>query len=113
VPIAGRLGVFYFEDPMTRHRVPASTWHERVAHWCSTGLSAEAYAREHDIGVERLKYWARRVERAAGIPQMLPVRISTPKTAATLELRSPSGWSMRMDDGVDAAWLARLLQELR
>lgn len=98
---------------MTRHRIPASTWHERVAHWRSTGLSAESYGREHDIGVERLKYWARRVERAASSPQLLPVRISAPSTTASLELRSPSGWSMRMDGGVDAAWLARLLQELR
>lgn len=98
---------------MTRHRIPASTWHERVTHWRGTGLSVEAYSREHDIGVERLKYWVRRVERAASSPQLLPVRISAPNTAATLELRSPSGWSMRMDTGVDATWLARLLQELR
>jgi hypothetical protein len=111
--MTGRLDVFYFEDPMTRRRIPASTWHERVAHWRGTGLSAEAYCRDHDIGVERLKYWARRVERAASSPLMLPVRISPPKTAATLELRSPSGWSMRMDADVDAAWLAKLLQELR
>lgn len=98
---------------MTRHRIPASTWHERVAHWRGTGLSAEAYCRDHDIGVERLRYWARRVERAASSTQLLPVRISAPIPAATLELRSPSGWSMRMDAGVDAAWLARLLLELR
>lgn len=98
---------------MTRHRIPASTWHERVAHWRDTGLSAEAYAREHDIALERLKYWARRVERAASGAQLLPVRISAPGMAPALELRSPSGWSMRMDSGVDAAWLARLLRELR
>jgi hypothetical protein len=111
--MTGKLDVFYFEDPMTRHRIPASTWHERVAHWRSTGLSAEAYAREHDIGVDRLKYWARRVERVASSVQLLPVRISAPGTTAALELRSPSGWSMRMGAGVDAAWLTRLLQELR
>lgn len=98
---------------MTRHRIPASTWHERVAHWRSTGLSAEVYCRDHDIGVERLKYWSRRIERAAGSPQLLPVRISASISAAALELRSPSGWSMRMDAGVDAAWLSKLLQGLR
>ena len=97
---------------MTRHRIPASTWHERVAHWRSTGLSAETYCRDHDIGVERLKYWARRVERAASSPQLLPVRISAPGTASALELRSSSGWSLRMDTGVDAVWLAGLLREL-
>jgi hypothetical protein len=98
---------------MTRLRIPASTWHERVAHWRSTGLSAAAYTREHDIDLERLKYWARRVERAASGATLLPVRTSAPVAAAPLELRSPSGWSMRMDGGVDAVWLARLLQELR
>jgi len=113
VPTTGRLDVFHLDDPMTRLQIPASTWHERVAHWRGTGLSAEAYCRDHDIGVERLKYWARRVERAAGSPQLLPMRIGVPSCAPALELRSPSGWSMRMDTGVDAAWLARLLQELR
>ena len=98
---------------MTRQRIPASTWHERVAHWRSTGLSAEGYAGKHDIDLERLKYWARRVERTSNGAQLLPVRISAPVASAPLELRSPSGWSMRMDAGVDAAWLARLLQELR
>lgn len=98
---------------MTRQRIPASTWHERVAHWRNTGLSADAYGREHNIDLERLKYWARRVERAASGAQLLPVRIIAPVAPAPLELRSPSGWSMRMDVGVDAAWLARLLQELR
>jgi len=108
-----RLEVFYFEDSMTRQRIPASTWHERVAHWRSSGLSAQAYAHEHHIGVERLKYWARRIERMADGAQLLPVRISTPATSSPLELRSASGWSLRMDGGVDAVWLARLLRELR
>jgi hypothetical protein len=50
-----RLEVFYFEDSMNRHRVPASTWHQRVAEWRSSGLSAQAHADEQNIGVERLK----------------------------------------------------------
>ncbi|WP_027867333.1 IS66 family insertion sequence element accessory protein TnpA [Massilia alkalitolerans] len=98
---------------MTRHRIPASIWHERVAQWRSSGLTAEAYASEHDIGLERLMYWARRVKRASGGGQLLPVRVAVPAAASPLELRSPSGWSMRMDAGVDSVWLARLLQELR
>ena len=98
---------------MTRQRIPASTWHERVAQWRSSGLSAQAYAHEHNIGVERLKYWVRRIERMASGTQLLPVRIGSPGSSTPLELRSASGWSLRMDGGVDAAWLARLLQELR
>jgi len=108
-----RLEVFYFEDPMTRQRISASTWHEHVAHWRSSGLPVQAYAHEHNIGVERLKYWARRIERMASGTQLLPVRIGSPGSSTPLELRSASGWSLRMDGGVDAVWLARLLQELR
>jgi hypothetical protein len=91
--MTGRLNVFYI----------VSTWHERVAHWHSNGLSAEAYCCDHEFGLERLKYQACRVERAASGPQLLPVHISVPSTTAVLELRSPSGWSMRMDP---ARWLA-------
>lgn len=50
---------------MTRHRIPESTWHERVAHWRSSGLTAEGYAREHDIGLERLMYGSA----ASSVPQ--------------------------------------------
>ena len=57
---------------MTRQRIPASTWHERIAHWRSSGMTAQAYAHEHDIGLERLKYWARRVERASSAGPLLP-----------------------------------------
>ena len=98
---------------MTRHRILALTWHERVAQWRSSGLTAEAYAREHDIGLERLMYWARRIKRAADGVQLLPVRVTVPAAASPLELRSPSGWSMRMGAGVDPVWLARLLHALR
>jgi len=98
---------------MTRQRIPASTWHERVAHWRGSGLPADVYAREHDIGLERLKYWARRVERNVARPSMLPVRVGAVAGSNPLELRSPSGWSLRVDSGVDAAWLAKLLQGLR
>ena len=98
---------------MTRQRIPASTWHERVAHWRSSGLPVEDYAREHDISLERLEYWARRVKRGLARPPMLPVRVSVVAGSSPLELRSPSGWSLHVDGGVDAGWLARLLQGLR
>ena len=75
---------------MTRQGIRASTWHERVAHWRSSGLSADAYAREHDIGLERLKYWARRVERGVVRPQMLAVCVSAAAVSGPLELRRPS-----------------------
>lgn len=98
---------------MTRQRIPASTWHERVEQWRNSGLSAQAYAHEHSIGVERLKFWARHIERMASGTQLLRVRIGAPASSTPLELRNASGWSLRMDGSVDAVWLAKLLQELR
>lgn len=98
---------------MARHRIAASTWHERVAHWRSTGLLAVACCCDHEIGVEHLKCWVRRADRAVSSPQLLLMRISAPSTAAALELRGPPVWSMHMDACVDTAWLARLLRELR
>jgi len=45
---------------------------------------------------------------------LLPVRAQQPTTsAAPLELRSPSGWLMRIEAGVDPAWLAAVLQALQ
>jgi hypothetical protein len=46
----------------------------------------------------------------AGSAQLLPVRISRPAASSPLELRSVSGWSLHVDGGVYAVWLARLLQ---
>lgn len=98
---------------MTRQRIAASTWQERVVRWRSSGLTAQAFASEHGIGLERLKYWAHRLERDALHPQLMPVRIAAPIAAARLELHSRSGWGMRMDAGVDPVWLAKLLRELQ
>jgi len=98
---------------MTRQRIPASIWQEHVAQWRSNGQRADVYASAHGIGVERLKYWSRRAKHASNLPSMMPVRVGAVIPTGPLELRSPSGWTMRMDVSVDTAWLAKLLRELR
>ena len=101
---------------MAHQRISAVAWHERVAQWRASGTSVQAYADQHGVPVARLNYWVKRVEREARLTQLLPVRVQQPLTTATmngLELRGPSGWTLRIDSGVGAAWLAALLSGLR
>lgn len=99
---------------MTNPRTSAATWRERVAHWRSGGLPAHVYATENNLSVDRLRYWSARIGREARGTRLLPVHVQPPAAvAAPLELRSPSGWLMRIEAGVDPAWLATVLQALR
>lgn len=98
---------------MAGQRIPAAMWHERVAQWRSSGLPAPEYAKQHGLRLERFTYWARRSAREA-TSKLLPIRVrerATPVDA--LELRSPSGWTMRINSAVDPAWLAAVLSGLR
>lgn len=99
---------------MASQRIPASTWRERVAQWRSSGMPAREYAEQHGFPLERLTYWARRVERESMLPQLLPVQVHVPSAAAaTIEVRSPSGWTMRVGTGTEPGWLAAVLSGLR
>jgi hypothetical protein len=98
---------------MSNQRISAATWRERVEQWRGSGLPVQAYADQCGFPAERLKYWARRLQREAQAPQLMPVRIHAPVTSMGLELRSPSGWTMHIGVGADPAWLAVLLLGLR
>ncbi|MEX0142520.1 hypothetical protein MRBLMS1_003388 [Massilia sp. LMS1-1-1.1] len=99
---------------MTNPRTPASAWCERVAHWRSSDLQAHVYAAKNNLSVDRLRYWSARMGRETQMAQLLSVRVQPPlPTAAPLELRSPSGWLMRIEAGADPVWLAAVLQAQR
>ena len=99
---------------MANPRTAAAIWRERVAHWRSSGLPAHVYASENNLSVDRLRYWSARIGREAQGTRLLPVRVQQPITStAPLELRSPSGWLMRIEAGVDPVWLAAVLQALQ
>jgi hypothetical protein len=99
---------------MADQRIPASKWRERIAQWRSSGMPAQEYAAQQGFPLERLTYWARRVERESQGPKLLPVHVQVASTvAAVLELRSPSGWTMRVGAGAEPGWLAAVLSGLR
>lgn len=74
-----------------------------MAHWRSSGLPANVYVAENNLSADRLRYWSARISREAQGARLLPVRAQQqPITAAApLELRSPSGWLMRIEDTVN------------
>ena len=98
---------------MATQRISSSTWRERVAQWRTSGAPVQAYADQHGFSAARLNYWVKQVERDAHSAQLLPVRAPAPIAAAGLELRSPSGWIVRIDPRVEPGWLASLLSGLR
>lgn len=99
---------------MAYQRIPASKWRERIAQWHASGMPAREYAEQQGFPLERLTYWARRVERESMLPQLLPVQVQVSSAApATIELRSPSGWTMRVGAGTEPNWLATVLSGLR
>ena len=98
---------------MASPRISSSAWRERVAQWRASGTALQADADEHGFAAARLNYWVKYVEREGQSTQLVPVRIPQPAAAAGLELRSPTGWTVRVDPRVEPAWLAALLSGLR
>lgn len=98
---------------MANQRTSATTWRERVAQWRDSGQPGEVYAKQRGWPDDRLKYWARRVERESQGVEMVPVRIQPPVNAADVQLRGPSGWTLTLGRGCDPTWLAALLAGLR
>lgn len=99
---------------MAGQRIPASKWRERIAQWRSSGMSAQEYAEQQGFSLERLTYWARRAEREAQGQRLLPVQVQAAlPVPALLELRSPTGWTMRFGAGTEPSWLAAVLSGLQ
>ena len=92
-------------------------WKARVEQWQQSGLSQAAFARQQDMDIKRLRYWASRLSKDDPATRLVPIKIknkASPKSAPTpaLSLTSPSGWTLTLPTGVEAAWLGNLLQSL-
>lgn len=101
---------------MPSQRIPASVWRERVEQLIASGLSITAFAEQFSYPLERLRYWSQRLRREERTAPFVPVRVQTLThlaPSAAIELRGPSGWSVKLDAGADPVWLAALLSGLR
>jgi hypothetical protein len=99
---------------MASQRIPASKWRERIAQWRSSGVPAREYAQQQGYPLERLTFWARRIERESHGPRLLPVQVHMASTMSVgIELRSQSGWTMCVGTDTDPTWLAAVLSGLR
>ena len=98
---------------MASQRISSSAWRERVVQWRASGTALRAYADQHGFSAARLNYWVKQVEREGQSTRLVPVRIPQPAAAAGLELRSPTGWSVRIDPRAEPVWLAAVLSGLR
>jgi hypothetical protein len=98
---------------MPSQRLPATTWHHHVAQWRSSGLTPQAYAEQSAISVERLTYWTRRLAREVQVTPLLPVVVRGTPATESIQLHSPSGWTMQFRGEPDPLWLATLLTGLR
>ncbi len=97
-------------------------WEAEIAHYRSSGQSAEAYAAEHGLNLHTLQWWASEVERSGArplapkpdLPAFVPIRVMPAKTppAAGIDLALEPGLFLRITSEVDVTRLARILSVL-
>ena len=118
--------------PMKTRRSPrtASVWKSLVEGWLSSGLSATAYADEHDVSAEGLWRWRHRlrqrehsgvgdtVQAPGASPTMVRVHVvgngedTGVDAVGHIELRCPGGYVLSLHGAVHAAQLTTVLQTL-
>jgi hypothetical protein len=100
-------------SPHDARCVSASVWRERVGQWRASGISIASYAAQLSYPADRLRYWAQRLRREERAAPLIAVQVQPSASTSAIELRGPSGWSLRLDAGADPAWLAAVLSGLR
>jgi hypothetical protein len=98
---------------------------EVLAEWRASGLSLGRFARERGLGVERLRWWKKRLgdwsEPQGGTqgPALVPMVLSEPAPAverdkASVVVRLPGGLVVEVTEpaAVSAQWLAAVVSQL-
>lgn len=90
-------------------------WTEHVASWQSSGLSQNAYCREHHLKISRFGYWKRKLvgpdtgqqsQSASHTPAFVPLTVSHTTTSTNgLRLHLPNGCEL---SGIEAHHLPLL-----
>ncbi len=94
-------------------------WRQRVEAQLASGLSVQAFARQHRFGAESLYRWRSwfRQQRAAGpqLPALVEVRVEEalpPPAIATMCVELTSGRRVVLEPGFDTNAVARLVAVL-
>ena len=114
-----------------RRRPPISSAERAriVSDWQRSGLSAEAYAREHDVGASSLWKWSREERTGNGrvrkntrreMPMFVEIPLSQEQRSTglredvdgTIELVCPSGHHVLLRGAVSASQLSTVLRSL-
>lgn len=87
---------------MTTSKYGQEYWHQHLAAWAQSGKPLSAYAREHGVAADSLRYW-----RAKTKPnKFVAARVTT---ATRLPApKAPASVVIAVSDRVDAAWLVAL-----
>ncbi|HEY6722580.1 MAG TPA: hypothetical protein VI197_01075 [Polyangiaceae bacterium] len=92
-----------------------------LSDWKRSGLSASSFAAKHELGLERMYYWQKRLQaRAAEEPAartgLVEVRVSGPtearmssRSAGRVEIELLNGRRLSVEESTDLEQLARLV----
>lgn len=107
---------------MARDTTKLQYWGEHIKNWQSSGLAQRAYCAREGIKWPTFDYWRRQILTEARKPPtkqpmtgdltLVPVQVAGHPGAASIVLRTPTGWELRLPPGIDPAWLAGVLKRL-
>ena len=90
-----------------------------LAAWSSSGLSANAFAREHGLGRKRILWWRQRLAAWRRVPKepssLIPIiPLALPDARAQVVIRIPGGVVVEVADtsAVKAEWTSRVASSL-
>ncbi len=89
-------------------------WRSMVKRWRSSGMTGNAFARKEGINVHTFAWWRSEIGREHAAPlSLVPVRAPfAGNQEPNVEVRLPSGISLRLSDSADPDWIAALVHKV-
>ena len=96
-----------------RRRLTSKQRQRLLAKFHQSQLAQREFANQHAIGMSTLSKWLR-LERDAGPAKVIfqEMRLPNPATRWPVEVVSPQGWIVRLQNGSDVQQLPQVLQAL-
>jgi hypothetical protein len=88
-------------------------WEKHIERWSQSGMRQVDYCRANGLVVHRFGYWKKRLERpevdVSLIPVQLPEPLPVPVEKKSLNVFTPNGYKIEVNDDFDQAALRRLV----